>query len=247
MRRHTLMALCLAAGLALPIGFSTPASAVTDEQRQMLGNAASGNPATMQAAIATVLQASAQDRPLDVALDELATTLLDLGVTDEFKAEFAVALVIAAQDLAAAGDLPGVTADAAGEAAALSVLSKAQGSPALVSAMVANASARAAGDTPGDQGTAALGAFVAASASPSIDSASRNQVQQALLGGETPDSVGESQNFASRSTTFYNAGTGIGPNLGNMALVGASAGSGAGRGGGIVDQQTGGGETISPN
>ena len=126
MRRHTLLALALAAGVALPIGFSTAALAVSDCQRATLGDAGWGNQATMEAAIATVLQDLAQDRPLDMALDELAAVLLELGATEEFKAEFAVAFLTAAQDLAAADALPGVTAETAGEAAAAAVLVRAQ-------------------------------------------------------------------------------------------------------------------------
>ena len=75
--------------------------------------------------------------------------MLDIGVTDELKAEFAVSLVSAAQDLAAAGALRGFDVVAAGEAAAEAVLVRAQGSPWLVEAIVANAAALAANDLPG--------------------------------------------------------------------------------------------------
>ena len=71
MRRHTLLALSLSltAGLALPVGFSTAALAVSDEERANLASAAAISQATLQAAIATVLQELAADRPLDVALN----------------------------------------------------------------------------------------------------------------------------------------------------------------------------------
>jgi hypothetical protein len=242
MRRHTLLALSLATGLALPIGFSTAAHAVSASQRDTLGDAAWGNPATMQAAIATVLQDLAQDRPLAVALDELAAVLLELGATEEFKAEFAVALVMAAQDLAAAGALPGMTADAAGEAAAEAVLVRAQGSPSLVAAIVANASAMAADDVQGGQGTAIVGAFLAAATSPLIDMANQAAVRQALA---TVDTLAPIGNLA--SAQFGNGGMGAGPQIGGMNFANTSRG-GAGRGGGGGSgEQVGTGQSISPN
>ena len=240
MRRHTLLALTLAAGLALPLAFSTSALAISETQRTTLGTAAASNQATMRAAIATVLQELAEDRPLEVALDELAGFLLDLGVTDEFKAEFAVALVISAQDLAAAGSLPGVDAETAGNEAAEAVLVRAQGSPGLVSAIVTEASAESAGDMPGGQGTAVLGALVAASTSPLIDMANQNAVRSAVVAASFTAPVG---NVASNQ--FGNGGTGAGPNLGGMTLVNVNTGGGAGRGGST--QQSGSGEVISPN
>lgn len=247
MRRHTLLAFSLAAGLALPIGFSTAAHAVSDSQRATLGDAAWGNQATMQATIATVLQDLAQDRPLAVALDELATVLLELGATEEFKAEFAVALVMAAQDLAAAGGLPGMTASAAGDAAAEAVLVRAQGSPSLVEAIVANASTMAANDVPGGQGTAVFGAFVAASTSPLIDMANQNAVRGAIVAADTTAPVGNLPGTPAgnlQGTPFGNGGMGAGPQIG-MTLVRASTG-GAGRGGG-GGERVGVGQSISPN
>ena len=241
MRRHTLLALSLAAGLALPVGFSTTALAITDAQRTTLGAASASNQATMQAAIATVLQELlAEDRPLEVALDELAGVLLDLGVTDELKAEFAVALVMAAQDLGAAGSLSGYNAVAAGDAAAEAVLVRAQGSPALVSAIVAEASAKAAGDMPGGQGSTVLAAFVAASTSPLIDMANRNAVRSTVVAASVTAPVG-----GVTGTQFGNGGAGGGPNLGGMTLVQASTGGGAGRGG--SSQQSSAGQVMSPN
>jgi hypothetical protein len=227
MRRHTLLALSLAAGLALPVGFSTAALAVSDEERANLASAAALSPATLQAAIATVLPQLAADQPLNVALDDLAGVLLDLGVIDALKAEFAVSLVSAAQDLAAAGALPGFDGTTAGEAAAEAVLVRAQGSPSLVEAIVANAGAMAANDVPGGQKTAVFGAFVAASTSPLLD----NMAQIGAVG-------------AIAGTPFGNGGMGAGPQISAMNWANASTRR-AGRGG--SSERVGAGQSISPN
>jgi hypothetical protein len=241
MRRHTLLALSLAAGLALPVGFSTAALAVTDAQRSTLANAAATNQATMQAAIATVLQELAADSPLNVVLDDLAGVLLDLGVTDEFKAEFAVSLVRAAQNLAAAGALPGFDGATAGEAAAESVLVRSQGSPALVSAIMAEATATEAGGAPGGtSGGMVSTAFIAASASPLIDMANRDAVRNAIVRADT----GLPQGQTGTPTQFGNGGFGGGPNLGGFTLVGVSTGNSSGGGG--TDGSSA-GQSISPN
>jgi len=236
MRRHTLLALSLAAGLALPIGFSTPALAISDAERANLASAAAISPATMQAAITTVLRELAADRPLDVALDELAGVVLDLGVNDEFKAEFAVSLVRAAQDLAAAGALPGVDGATAGEAAAEAVLVRAQGMPALVSAIMAEASAAAAADTLGLGGTMVMSAFVAASTSELISAENRIAMQDTVI-----KAMPETADLATGATTPFGAG----PDLRGITLVTTYLG-GPGRGGNRVLQVVA-GPAISPN
>lgn len=246
MRRHTLLALTMATGLALPIGYSATALAVSDDQRAVLGAASAMDSATMEAAIATVLKEMAEDRPLAEVLDELAGALLELGVTDAYKAEFAVALVEAAQDLALAGDLPGVTVDAAGEAAAEAVLVRAQNNPALIAAVISRASAMAAGDIPGGQGTAVLGAFAAASISNSIDLANRDALRSALVQAAVVQADDSASNGEGEGSSFGDSRMGAGPNLGGMTLVGATTGN-PGRGGGRSAEQVGSGDPISPN
>ncbi len=240
MRRHTLLALSLAAGLALPVGFSTAALAITEDDRANLASASTISPSAMQAAVTAVLQNLVADQSLNAAVDELAGILLDLGVTDQFKAKFAQTLVVAAQELAAAGAIEGVDAATAGETAAEAVLVQAQGSPTLLSAIFAEASAPAATDPTGLAGGTVFDAFVAASTSPLIDTANQNAVRGAVMAVPTTASVG---NVASNQ--FGNGGAGGGPNSGGMTVTNnriSSAGGGGGDG-----STTGAGGTVSPN
>jgi hypothetical protein len=57
MNRHSLLALSVAAALALPIGLSSKALALTADEQQALSQAAIVGGATMQATIAAVLKA----------------------------------------------------------------------------------------------------------------------------------------------------------------------------------------------
>jgi len=251
MKRQTLLALSLAATLALPVGFSTSALAVTPEQQAELAAAASIGGPTMQATIARVLEANAQDRPLAQVLDEMSAALMSIGAVDEIKAELAVALVAATRQLAASGALPGATPDAAAEAAAEAVLVDAQDSPTLVSAIVAQATSQAASDGLGGQGAAVLGAFSVASTSPMIAQENRAAVQNALVsGGGGTDVAGDTGDGGAGNGGAGDGGgtgTGGGPDLGNMNMVNVIAGS-TSSGTGVVSQDTTGrGETISPN
>lgn len=251
MRRQTLLALTMATGLALPIGFSATALAVNDEQRAVLGAASAMDSATMQAAIATVLREMAEDRPLAAVLDELAGALLDLGLSEAYKAEFAVALVQAAQELALAGHLPGLTADAAGEAAAEAVLVRAQNDPGLVAAIVGKATAMAAGDIPGGQGTAVLGALAAASISSAIDLTNRGALQDAFVhAAAVQDALVQADASASTAESTFSSlghdGMGPGPALGGMILGNIMTGNPA-RGGTPSAEQVGSGDPISNN
>lgn len=252
MKRQTLMALSLAATMALPIGISTSALAVTPDQRAELAAAAIVGGPTMEATIARVLQANAEDQPLAQVLDELSSALMGLGASDEIKAELAVALVATAQQLATSGALPGTTPDAAAEAAAEAVLVDAQGSPTLVSAIVGNATAQAATDGLGGQGASTLAAFTAASTSPLIDPANRANVQTAVVSAGSSTDVaseegGGSGTTGGAATGGTSSGTGGGPNLGSMNLVNVITGTTGSSYGSVSQDTTGRAGTVSPN
>lgn len=238
MNRHSVLALSVAAALALPIGLSSKALAITTDERQALGEAAIAGGPAMQATIAAVLKENAQDRPLLVVLDELAALLLEIGFTDEIKAEFGVALVAASRDLAAAGELPGFTALTASDAAAEAVLVKAQSDPALVEAIVARASADAGSDMPGGAASMVLASFMTASTSSLIDTANRAAVQSSVIAASGID------NGIGTSTTIggETMGAGGGPNLDGMNLVYVQAGFR-----GNYAERTSRGQAISPN
>jgi len=237
MRRNTVLALSLAAGLALPLGLPTAALAITPDQKKILSDANANVDLDMQAAISMVLnqELAAQERPLREVLDDLAEALLELGVTDELKAEYAVALVAAA----------GEWSDEAGKDAAEAVLVRAQSSPTLVSAILAKAGDMASTGVPGGQGTGVLGAFQAAAlTSISIDLATADAVfsKSAELGQQASGSdLAGTDGGTGAGTQVTSLGTGAGP------LGGAPLGGGAnpGRGGG--GQQTGAGQSASPN
>jgi hypothetical protein len=239
MRRHTLLALSLAAGLALPVAFPTAAFAISDEERANLASAAMISPATMQAATTTALRNLAADRPLTLALDELAGVLLDLGMTDDFKAEFALNLVAAARELAATGAVDGFSAETAGDAAAEAVLVRAQGSSTLVSAIFANASTMAASDPSGLTGTMVLGSFVTASTSPLIRIENQTAVREAAVA--TMTQTASLETGATRPARPFGAG----PNLRGITLVNTYLG-GPGRAGNRVLEVVS-GSAISPN
>jgi hypothetical protein len=106
-------------------------------------------------------------------------------------------------------------------------LVRAQGSPSLVEAIVANAGAMAANDVPGGQKAAVFGAFVAASTSPLFATMAQIGAVGAIAG-----------------TPFGNGGMGAGPQFAGVNWANASTG-GAGRGG--SGEQVGAGPSISPN
>jgi|GEM_PF-1849635 len=238
MRRNTVLALSLAAGLALPFGFSTTALAITEEQRAMLGAAAADVDLDMQATIATVLnqELAAQERPLDEVLDDLAAALLELGVNDEAKAEYAVALV------AAAGDWSDEAANSAAEA----VLVRAQASPTLVAAILGEAGDQASNGMPGGSGAGALGAFeTAALTSTSIDLATADAVfgKTAEIGRQNAGGgLGGTDGGSGTGTQFSSFSTGAGP-LGGYLSFASTPNPGRGGGG----EQAGAGQSISPN
>lgn len=236
MRRNTVLALSLAAGLALPLGFTTTALAITDAQRAILSDAAANVDLDMQAAIATVLnqELAAQERPLEEVLDDLAEALLALGANDQVKAEYAVALVAAA----------GNWSDEAANEAAEAVLVRAQTSPTLVSAILAHAGDLASTDMPGSSGTAVLGAFeAAASTSTAIDLATAGAVfsKTAEIGQKNAGSdLGGTDGGG--NTQFSSYATGTGP-LGGGLTFASTVNPGRSGGG----EQAGAGQSISPN
>lgn len=232
MRRNTVLAFSLAAGLALPLGFSTTALAITDAQRAILSDAAANVDLDMQAAIATVLnqELAAQERPLEEVIDDLAEALLALGVNNEVKAEYAVALVAAASDWS----------DEAANEAAEAVLVRAQTSPTLVSAIVAQAGDLALTGMPGSSGTTVLGVLAATSStSTAIDLATAGAVfsKSAEIGRQK--AAGD---LGGPGTPFSRYGTGNGPLGGGLTFASTPN---PGRSGG--GEQAGAGRSTSPN
>lgn len=216
LRRNIVLALSLAAGIALQVGLPSAALAITEAQRATLAQAATNVDLDMRAAISTVLnqKVAAQERPLEAVLQDLAAALLELGATNELKAEYANALVAAANQFSTE----------AGEAAAEAVLVQAQESPALLSAIFADAAALTAADTPELGGALVLSALVAASTSGMISEQNQLAVRQAAI---TEGS--QSANLQTGATTPFGAG----PNLRGMTLVTTYSG-GPGRGGNRV-------------
>jgi hypothetical protein len=241
------LALSLAAGLALPLSLPTVALALTDSQRAML-TAARDNPSLdMQAAIWTVLsqELAAQERPLDEVVDDLAAAVLELGMNDEAKAEYAVALVEAAGDWGVAND------------AAEAVLVQAQASPTSVAAILGEAGDQASTSTPSGRESGALAAFNAAAlTSTSIDLATAEAVfsKSAEIGQQNSGGDLAGGGLAGGGLAGGNNGATTGTQYSSVSSIGSgpvgggfSTFSPVSTGGGGGGEQTGSGQSASPN